>query len=158
MYELPHRTPNSRLSNMPNRLWVAALVAATPLVSMSRIAPPVKPDAGCVLALHGARSEQRSFMRMMRSHAAKDAAKLARYKVEDVRPSDVELVTDDDVCERAASAYSNVLRNAKADRRVTVLQVGNRYVVRDPDFKPDKHRRSVTFDSNFAEVLAIVID
>jgi hypothetical protein len=97
-------------------------------------------------------------MRMLRSHAAKDEAKVRRYKVDGARPSDVDLVTDDDVCERAASAYSYVVRNAKDDRRVTVLQVGDRYVVRDPDFKPDKHRRAVTFDSSFSEALAVVVE
>lgn len=157
MYELPHATPNSRFIDMPNRLWIAAIFAAAPILAMSPVAFPAAHEAGCVRAAQGARREQRAFISLMRSRSRDDAQKLGNYRVEHVRSSDVKLVTDDDVCQRAASAYSNVLRNPKPDRRVTLLKVGDRYVVSDPNFKPDKHRRAVTFDSTFTEPLALVV-
>jgi hypothetical protein len=143
---------------MPNRLWIAAVVAATPLLAMSRLSMPVPRETGCVLAMQGARSEQRSFMSMMRSRSARDRARLRQYKVDGARPSDVELVMDDEVCARAASVYRAVVRNDETAHHVTVLHVGDRYVVRDPEFKPDKHRRAVTFDSTFSEALAVVVE
>ena len=158
MYELPRATPNSRFVDMPNRLWIAAVVAATPLLAMGRLAPPVQHQTGCVLSMHGARGEQRAFMSMLRSHSGRDEARARKYNVDGAKPSDVELVTDDDVCSRAASAYSYVVRNDEPDRHVTVLQVGDRYVVRDPDFKPGGHKRAVTFDSSFSEALAVVVE
>lgn len=143
---------------MPNRLLIAALVAVTPFLAMSRLAAPVENEAGCVLAMHGARSEQRSLMSMMRSRSLEVQAKLRRYKVDGARPSDVELVTDDHVCAQAATAYGSVVRDTEPDRHVTVLQVRDRFVVRDPEFKPDKHHRSVTFDSTFSEAFAVVVE
>jgi len=153
MYELPRATPNSRFVDMPNRLWMAAIVAATPLLAVSRIAPPAAHDTGCVLSMQGGRSEQRAFMLLMRSHSAKDQARLRKYKVDGARPSDVELITDDEVCSVAAAAYSSAVRSIEPDRHVTVLQVGDRYVVRDPHLD-----RSVTFDSTFNEPLAVVVE
>ena len=143
---------------MPNRLWIAAIVAAMPLLALTRVVPPVEHETGCVLSMHGARGEQRAFMSMLRSHSAKDQARVLEYKVDGAKPSDVELVTDDDVCQRAAFAYSYVVRNTEPDRHVTVLQVGDRYVVRDPAFKPGGHKRAVTFDATFSEALAVVVE
>jgi hypothetical protein len=143
---------------MPNRLWIAAVVAVTPIMAMSHVAFPVQREAGCVRAAQGARHDQRSLMSLMKSRSQKDRAKLRRYKVEARRSSDVDLVTDDAVCQKAAAAYSSVVRNPKPDRRVTVIEVGDRYVVKDPSFKPDRHRRAVTFDSTFTEVLAVVVE
>lgn len=124
---------------------------------MSPVAFPAAHEAGCVRAAQGARREQRTFMSLMKSHDQGDVQKLGDYRIARVRSSDVKLVTDDDVCQRAANAYSNVLRSPKPDRRVTLLKVGDRYVVSDPSFKPDKHRRAVTFDSTFTEPLALVV-
>lgn len=143
---------------MPNRLWIAAVVAAMPLLAMSRLSMPVARDAGCVLAMHGARSAQRSFMSMMRSRSDRDHARLVKYNIGHAKPGDVELITDDDVCERAANAYSSAVGDVAPDRHVTVLRVRDRYVVRDPAFRRNKHRSSVTFDSTFSEPLAVVVE
>jgi hypothetical protein len=71
--------------------------------------------------------------------------------VDGAKPSDVELVADDDVCTIAAAAYSSAV--PKSGGRVIVLQVGDRYVVRDPDLD-----RAVTFDSSFSEAMAKVAE
>jgi hypothetical protein len=143
--------------SMPNRLWIAAVIAVAPILAMSPIAFPANHEAGCVRAAQGARRDQRAFMSLMKSHDRDDVQKLVNYRLGRVRANDVKLVTDDNVCQRAANAYSSVLRSPKPGRRVTLLKVGDRYVASDPNFKPDKHRRAVTFDSTFTEPLALVV-
>jgi hypothetical protein len=143
---------------MPNRLWIAAVVAVTPIMAMSRVAFPVAHEAGCVRAAQGARHDQRAFMSLMKSHGRKDRVRLASYKVDRVPSSDIELITEDTICAKAAVAYGTVVRRANPSRRVSLLKIGDRYVVKDPDFKPDKHHRSVTFDSTLTEPLAVVVE
>jgi len=41
-------------------------------------------------------------------------------------------------------------------RKVHILRVGDRYIVTDPDYRVDKQRRAVTFDSSFSRALAVV--
>lgn len=137
------------LIDMPNRLWIAAVVAVTPITALTHVSHPAQHDARCVLGIQGGRHEQRSVMSLLRS----DDAKAHRYRIDGAKASDVELVIDDDVCERAAAAYSSVVRAGSEDRRVTVLQVRDRYVVRDPDLD-----RAVTFNSTFTEPLAVVVE
>jgi hypothetical protein len=134
---------------MPNRLWIAAVVAVTPITALTHLSHPAQHDARCVLGVQGGRHEQRALMSMLRTHSA-DAH---RYRIDGAKPSEVELVIDDAVCERAADAYSSVVRSGRDDRRVIVMKVDNRYVVRDPDLD-----RAITFDSNLVTPLAIVVE
>jgi hypothetical protein len=41
---------------------------------------------------------------------------------------------------------------------VHILRVGDRYIVMDPDFRPDDYHRAVTFDSTFSKPLALIAE
>lgn len=83
---------------------------------------------------------------------------LTVYAVPRVRSRDVKPVQDPAVCARAANAYGKAVKEESADRKVHILQVGDRYVVMDPEYRPDNYRRAVTFDPSFRKPLAVVLE
>jgi hypothetical protein len=143
---------------MHNRLWIAGILAATPILALSPAAFPASSDAGCVRSTAGARYNQLLFNSLMRRRDANAERTLHVYNVNRVKSRDIKPVTDPVVCERAALAYGRVFRSAESDRKVHILRVGDRYVVMDPEFRPDDHRRAITFDSTFARAIAIVAE
>jgi hypothetical protein len=143
---------------MHNRLWVAAILAATPILALSPVAFPASHDAGCVRGVAGARYNQRLFASIMRRKDAIAERTLAVYNVMRVKSRDVKAVSDPVVCERAAVAYSNAVNQQAADRKVHILKIGDRYIVMDPDYQPDDYHRAVTFDSTFSKPLALVAE
>jgi hypothetical protein len=143
---------------MHNRLWVAAILAATPILALSPVAFPASHDAGCVRGVAGARYNQRLFASIMRRRDAIAERTLAVYNVMRVKSRDVKAVSDPVVCERAAVAYSNAVNQQAADRKVHILKIGDRYIVMDPDYQPDDYHRAVTFDSTFSKPLALVAE
>ena len=143
---------------MHNRLWIAGILAATPILALSPAAFPASRDAGCVRSVAGARYNQRLFTSLMRRKDAVAERTLKTYNVERVKRRDVKPVTDPVLCERAAIAYGRVLRDESSDRKVHILRVGDRYIVSDPDYQPDDFKRAVTFDSTFTKSFAVVAE
>ncbi|MEO8192587.1 MAG: hypothetical protein ABI681_01970 [Gemmatimonadales bacterium] len=143
---------------MHTRLWIAAIVAATPILALSPVAFPASHDAGCVRGVTGARYNQRLFASLMRRKDAFAERTLLVYGVPRVKSREVRSVNDPVVCERAAAAYSRAVHAESPDRKVHILQVGDRYIVMDPDYLPDDYHRAVTFDSTFSRPLAQVAE
>ena len=143
---------------MHNRLWIAGILAATPILALSPAAFPASNEAGCVRATAGARYNQRLFTSLMRRKDAKAERTLSVYGVERVKSREIKPINDPVVCERAALAYGRAVQQDEPGRRVHILRVGDRYVVMDPDFVPDAYHRAVTFDSTFSKTLAVVAE
>lgn len=143
---------------MHTRLWIAAVVAATPILALSPVAFPANHEAGCVKAIAGERYNQRLFMSLMRRKDAIAERTLAVYNVARVKSREVRPVRDPVVCARAAAAYNLAVRDDSPDRQVHILKVGDRFIVMDPDYRPDEYRRAVTFDSTFTNALALVAE
>ena len=143
---------------MHNRLWLAGILAATPILALSPAAFPAAHEAGCVRGVPGSRYNQRLFTSLMRRKDAIAERTLHVYGVDRVKPREVKPVSDHVVCERAALAYSRAVQQDDPDRKVHILRVGDRYIVMDPDFSPDDYHRAVTFDSTFARPLAVVAE
>jgi hypothetical protein len=143
---------------MHNRLWIAGILAATPILALSPAAFPASNEAGCVRSVAGARYNQRLFTSLMRRKDAIAERTLRTYGVERVHRREVKPVTDPVVCERAAMAYGRVMRDETTDRKVHILRVGERYIVMDPDYHADDFQRAVTFDSTFTRPLALIAE
>lgn len=143
---------------MHTRLWIAGLLAATPILALSPAAFPAGQDPGCVKSAAGARYNQRLFVSIMRRRDAIAERTLAVYNVARVKSREVRAVTDIGVCGRAAVAYGKALSDNTPNRKVHVLRVGDRYIVMDPDYLPDDYHRAVTFDSTFSTALAVVAE
>lgn len=142
---------------MHNRLWIAAIVATTPILALSPVAFPAS-HTGCVRQMPGSMYNQRLFLSLMRRRDAIAERTLAVYKVLRVKAKDVKPVNDPATCARAANAYTQVVRDSSATRKVHILRVGNRYIVMDPDYVVDDYHRAVTFDSTFSTALALVAE
>jgi hypothetical protein len=143
---------------MHNRLWIAGILAAAPILALSPAAFPASHDAGCVHGTAGARYNQRLFTSLMRRKDPKAERTLQVYNVDRVRSRDIRPVSDPVVCERAANAYSSAVKQDEPDRKVHILRVGDRYIVMDPDYQPDDYHRAVTFDSTFTKPLAVIAE
>ena len=143
---------------MHNRLWIAGILAATPILALSPAAFPASNEAGCVRSVAGARYNQRLFSSLMRRKDAIAERTLRTYGVERVSRREVKPVTDPVICERAAMAYGRVMKAEASDRKVHILRVGDRYIVMDPDYRPDDFQRAVTFDSTFTRPIALVAE
>jgi hypothetical protein len=143
---------------MHNRLWIAGILAATPILALSPAAFPASNEAGCVHTTAGARYNQRLFTSLMRRKDANAERTLSVYGVERVKAREIKPITDPVVCERAALAYGRAVQQDDPGRRVHILRVGDRYVVMDPDFVPDDYHRAVTFDSTFTKAVAVVAE
>lgn len=135
---------------MHHRLWLAAILATTPILALSPVAFPAKDDPGCLRSTASARRQQREFMSLMRHRSDDAARRLGMFAIPNVKPREVKLVSDDEVCSRAALAYAAAVRTDSA-LQVYVLHIGGRFVVADAE-----QRRSVTFDSSFSRPLAAV--
>ncbi|MEO7367877.1 MAG: hypothetical protein ABIZ36_07970 [Gemmatimonadaceae bacterium] len=143
---------------MHNRLWIAAIFAATPILALSPVAFPAAHDPGCVRAIPGERYNQRLFLSLMRRRDKLAEKTLAVYKVGRVKSWEVKPVSDAGTCARAANAYSKVVNEPKPDRQVHVLRVGDRYIVKDPDYTVEGYHRAVTFDSTFTNALGLIAE
>jgi hypothetical protein len=143
---------------MHNRLWIAAIVATTPILALSPVAFPASHTAGCVRAVPGSMYNQRLFLSLMRRRDALAERTLAVYKVARVKPAEVRPVTDAGTCTRAANAYTEVVHDSNHSRKVHVLRVGDRYIVMDPDYIVDDYHRAITFDSSFKTAIAFIAE
>lgn len=143
---------------MHNRLWIAGILAATPILALSPAAFPASHDAGCLRLVAGARYNQRLFTSLMRRKDSIADRTLRTYNVSRVDRRDVKSITDPVICERAAIAYGRVFNDQSDDRKVHILRIGDRYIVMDPSYKPDDYHRAVTFDSTFTKPLAFVAE
>ncbi len=141
---------------MHNRLWIAAIVAATPILALSPVAFPHPHYAGCMRPVPGSRYNQQLFKSLMRRRDAIASKTLAAYNIPRVKSWDISPVSDAETCTRAANAYSQVIHDPKLDRQVHVLRIGDGYIVIDPDYVPDEYHRAITFDSTFTKPLALV--
>lgn len=142
---------------MHNRLWIAAIVATTPILALSPVAFPAS-HTGCVRQVPGSMYNQRLFLSLMRRRDAIAERTLAVYKVLRVKAKDVKPINDPATCARAANAYTQVVHDSSSTRKVHILRVGNRYIVMDPDYVVDDYHRAVTFDSTFTNALALVAE
>lgn len=143
---------------MHNRLWIAVIVAATPILALSPAAFPPSHDPGCVRSIPGERYNERLFMSLMRRKDTLAAKTLAVYNVPRVRSWSVRPVSDAGTCARAANAYGRAVNVPRHDRQVHVLRVGDRYIVMDPEYLVDDYHRAVTFDSTFTHALAFIAE
>ena len=143
---------------MHNRLWVAVIVATTPILALSPAAFPASHSPGCVRPVPGSRYNQRLFLSLMRRRDAMADRTLAVYKVPRVKAKDVKPISDPSTCSRAANAYAQVVHDSTTERKVHILRVGDRYIVMDPDYVVDDSHRAVTFDSTFTKALALVAE
>src|SRR5215217_3395108 len=143
---------------MHNRLWIAGILAATPIMVLSPAAFPASNDAGCVHTTAGARYNQRLFTSLMRRKDQKAERTLHVYNVGRVKSREIKPVTDPVVCERAALAYGRAFRQPDPARKVHILRVGDRYIVMDPAYQPDDYHRAATFDSTFSQPLALIAE
>jgi hypothetical protein len=89
---------------MHTRLWIAAAVAATPILALSPAAFPASHEGGCAKVVAGARYNQRLFTSLMRRRDALAERTLAVYNVMRVKAREVKPVSDPVVCSRAAEA------------------------------------------------------
>src|SRR5512140_782388 len=128
---------------MHNRLWIAVIVATTPILALSPAAFPASHTPGCVRPVPGSRYNQRLFLSLMRRRDAMADRTLAVYKVARVKAKDVKPVSDPATCSRAANAYTQVVHDSTRDRKVHILRVGDRYIVMDPEFIVDDYHRAV---------------
>ncbi len=143
---------------MHTRLWIAGLLAVTPILALSPVAFPASEEPGCVIPASESRYNQRLFVSLMRRKDTIAERMLSTYNIPRVRASEVRAVTDDLTCERAADAYSRAFGEKSSGRKVHVLRVGDRYIVMDPDYRPDDYNRAVTFDATFSKSLAVVAE
>lgn len=143
---------------MHTRLWIAALLAATPILALSPVAFPADRTPGCVRPDPMSRYNQRLFTSLMRRKDEIARRTIAAYKVPRVRSREIQPVTEPVMCTRAAVAYGRALHDDAVGRRVHILRVGDRYVVMDPEYKVDQYHRAVTFDSTFSKPLAVVAE
>lgn len=143
---------------MHNRLWIAAIVATTPILALSPAAFPASHTPGCVRPVPGSRYNQRLFLSLMRRRDTLAERTLAVYKVTRVKAKDVRPISDPATCSRAANAYTQVVNDSRSARKVHILKVGDRYIVMDPDYIVDDYHRAVTFDSTFSTALALVAE
>lgn len=143
---------------MHNRLWIAAVLAAAPILALSPMAFPRSHDAGCATSPAETSSNRRLFSSLMRQNDAVAERQLARYHVTRVKSWDVRSISDRGICERAATAYARVLHEEAQGRKVHILRVGDRYIVVDAGYRTDDSRRAVTFDSTFRAPLAVVTE
>jgi len=143
---------------MHNRLWIAAILAATPILALSPVVFPASHNPGCVRPDPGSRYNQRLFLSLMRRRDALAERTLAVYKVLRVKSKDVRPVDDPVICSRAANAYGDAVNDSNPERRVHILRVGDRYIVMDPDYTADDYHRAVTFDSTFSTALARIAE
>ncbi len=141
---------------MHTRLWIAALVAATPILALSPVAFPSDRAPGCVRSDPTSRYNQRLFTSLMRRKDKNARQTIAVYGVQQVKSREIRPVTEPVVCARAASAYGRAMNDDAPGRKVHILRVGDRYIVTDPDYRVDQQRRAVTFDSSFSKALAVV--
>src|SRR6476661_6827018 len=103
---LPVRARKRRYQAMHNRLWIAAIIATTPILALSPAAFPVSHTPGCVRPVPGSRYNQRLFLSLMRRRDALARKTLAVYKVARVKAKDVQPINDPATCSRAANAYT----------------------------------------------------
>lgn len=143
---------------MQNRLWLAGILAITPILALSPIAFPSSANAGCARSVAGARYNQRLFISLLRRRDSLAEKTLKVYKVARVKPQEVNPVTDPVVCTHAAMAYNRAIGENLSDRKVHILQVGNRYIVMDPTFTASGYHRAVTFDSTLTQALALIAE
>lgn len=143
---------------MHTRLWIAALVAATPILALSPVAFPGERSPGCVRSDPSSRYNQRVFTSLMRRSDENARETLVTYSVPRVSSREVQAVTEPVMCARAAVAYGKALHDDTPGRRVHILRVGNRFIVMDPDYKVDRYHRAVTFDSTFSTALAVIAE
>ena len=150
--------PGSSSNTMHQRLFLAAMLAATPLLALGLVASPPHHEAGCARPIAGNRYNHRLFRSLMHRRDKVAARFLAVYNVPRVSPLDVRPVSSARVCRRAALAYGQVVKQSAPDRKVHILRVGNRFIVMDPDYVVDNHHRAVTFDSTFTKAVALVAE
>ena len=74
---------------MHNRLWIAAIVATTPILALSPAAFPASHSPGCVKPMLGSRYNERLMLSLMRRKDALASRTLAVYNVERVKAKDV---------------------------------------------------------------------
>ena len=135
---------------------LALILSAAPVLALGVVSPTPSPKAGCVRGAYGSRYNQRLFRSVMRRSDKVAGKVLKAYNVPRVKPSEVRPVNDPVICQRAAVAYGKAVSAEDGGRQVHILQVGNRYVVMDPDFTVDNQHRAVTFDSTLTTALAHV--
>ncbi len=143
---------------MHTRLWIAALLAATPILALSPVAFPGERAPGCVRPDPSSRYNQRLFTSLMRRDDDNARKTLIAYDVPRVRSADVQSITEPVVCARASVAYGKALHDETHGRRVHILRVGSRYIVMDPEYEVDQYHRAVTFDSTFSKALAVIAE
>ncbi len=157
MLQLPLERAARRISVMHTRLWLAGILAATPILALSPVAFPSR-DAGCVRSVAGSRYNQRLFTSLMRRTDSLAQRTLAVYQVSRVTLDEVKPVTNPVVCSRAALAYGRAVQEDTPDRKVHILRVGDRYIVMDPDYRENRYHRAITFDSSFGHPLALIAE
>lgn len=143
---------------MQNRLWLAGIIAITPILALSPLAFPASQSAGCARSEAGSRYNQRLFTSLMRRTDSIAETTLAAYRVTRVKPQQIMPVTDPVVCGRAAMAYNRAVGEKSSHRKVHILRVGDRYIVMDPTFKASGYHRAVTFDSTLTQPLAHIAE
>src|SRR6478672_12020676 len=114
---LPVPGQKRRYQAMHNRLWIAAIVATTPILALSPAAFPTSHNPGCVRPVPGSRYNQRHFLALMRRRDAIAERTLAVYKVPRVKAKDVKPISDPATCSRAANAYTQAVHDSSPDRK-----------------------------------------
>jgi hypothetical protein len=75
--------------------------------------------------------------------AYRDSVRIPRTSHDDVR-----LVADEEICRRALGAFNELWSTPAVRRRLSVYQVGPRYLVEDPDHEPGGEYRGLqVFDA-----------
>lgn len=143
---------------MHNRLRLAAVLAASPLLALGLVASPSRHEPGCAHPVVGSRYNQRLFVSLMHRKDKVSDRFLTAYNVPRVSPFQVRPVSNPTLCRRAALAYGKVVNEGDQPRRVHILRVGARYIVMDPDYFVNNHHRAVTFDSTFTKAVALVAE
>jgi hypothetical protein len=72
-----------------------------------------------------------------------DAAYRDSVRIPATGPDQVRLVVDEALCRRALEAFNDLWSTPAVERRMTVYQVGRRYVVEDPDHNPGGEYRGL---------------
>lgn len=115
------------------------------------LAPPAgAQDAGCRPTDEAAQG-LREYAILLATEQSQEMIETRRvYGLVAVPESEVLIVTDRKTCAAAARKYQHALGDrGRSDRRVYVVQIGERYIVYDPDERAGEFTVHMVFDKHF---------
>lgn len=117
------------------------------IVLVSGAPPVVQTTSACLPSEGEALSLLHYAVDLGSAQGPKWDAKRARYGLDPVDASEIQLVTDEPTCKKAATAVALQLgESRKTNRQVWVVQIGMQYMVADPTVKAGEFQITMFFD------------